>query len=129
MTFWCGGVAAAAAVAIAHGSAAVVVPVLMFGVGSTMGYRLFRLSVVADGETLVVRNNLRTHLLQRNQVEGFRSGTPSGSHGLPIGQVIYVLLRDSTLMSLDVTTQPLPFGWGQRRVQRQEWLGVGPVAS
>jgi len=124
---WCGGVAAFAFAAARRHSPAVVIGVLMFIAGAALGYRLFRLGVTADGDALTVRNNTRTRVLARRDIEGFRIGSP-GTGRLPTSRAVLVLLRDDTVLTLDVTAA-LPLGnRGRRRVEEQleqlrRWLG------
>lgn len=64
-------------------------------------YRLFRIEAVADQGGLLVRNFLRTQRFFWPEVEGFRLGTPF--IGIPVGEVIYVLLTNRKIVPLDVT--------------------------
>jgi hypothetical protein len=99
-------------------------PVLMLAFGATIVYRTVRLGVFADVDGLRVRNNFSTKRFAWSEVEDFRLGPPS--MGLPVGKVIHVLLRDGTIMALDVTTRP----FGRAKLERnlvalRSWLSAG----
>jgi len=112
-TFWCGLVLAGFVAGLVDGTPAALVPLGMFAFGATLGYRLLRVSVVAHGDELVIRNYLSTRRVAKQQVEAFRLGSPSmGS----FGQAAMALLRDDTVVSIDATAQPLRRLGGQRRL-------------
>jgi hypothetical protein len=117
MTIWCGGVLAVLVLAVREGDAAAVIPALMFVFGAGLGFRLFRLGVTAEGETLVIRNNLRTARIRRDEIEGFRLSSPAA---IPFGRVIYALLRDESILRLDVTVRPAVTARG--RAKMADWL-------
>lgn len=119
MVFWCGSLAVFGARAIARGvmPTLAVLP-LMLAFGVAVGYRLFRLGVVARGDVLEVRNNFRSRTVARKDVEGFRVGSPSAA-GFSSGQVIYVLLRDDSVLSLDVTSTSLPLRRSREQVNQR----------
>jgi hypothetical protein len=83
-----------------------VIPVLMFVFGTTLGYRLFRLSVALGPDDLLVRNYFQTRRVARAEVEGFRMGPMSTQ---PFRQTIYLLLSDGSVLALDVVGR-LSFG-------------------
>jgi hypothetical protein len=121
---WCGGVFAGLIAAAVHGSPTVLILLLMLAIGLALGYRLFRLSVALGPRDLVVRNYYSTRRIPRADVEGFRQGALSQQ---PFMRVIYVLLRDGTLLPLDVTGRPSFLGRGnsllEDRLQLlQRWL-------
>jgi hypothetical protein len=101
---WCVAVAGFAALAASQGSPFVVIPILMLVVGVTIGVRLWRLGVIARGDEFLVSNYFQTRHLTRAEIEGFRVGT--SHHSMPFGRTIYVLLRDESVLPLDVTTRP-----------------------
>jgi len=116
--------------AVADGQVAVVVfTVVWLVLALTLAYRMLRASVVLDHDELLVRNFLRTRRLPRGEVEGFRSG----SYGvMSFSRCVFALLRDGTVMALDVTIRPgLP---GRSRPTRdaglrqlQAWLTGTPT--
>ena len=121
---WCGSVFVGLIAAAVHGSPTVVILFLMLTFGLTLGYRIFRLSVVLGPQDLLVRNFYRTRRIARADIEGFRQG---GLSQQPFTRVIYVLLRDGTVFPLDVTGRPYFFGRGKtllddRTRLLQSWL-------
>ncbi len=121
---WCGIVSAGLIAAAAHGSPAVVILLLMLAFGLTFGYRIFRLSVTLRPQELLVRNLYRTRRIVRADVEGFRQGAMSQQ---PFTRTIYVLLRDGTVVPLDVAGRPYFFGRGKTLLEDrmqllQRWL-------
>lgn len=89
--------------AIASLSFVAIVPFAMFAFGAVFITRMFRVAVVADDNGILVRNNFRTRRYAWSEVEGFRAG-PS-ARGLPFVKAIYVLLRDHSVLELDVTVR------------------------
>ncbi|MBV9821585.1 MAG: hypothetical protein JO144_05025 [Actinobacteria bacterium] len=96
-------------------------PSLIFGVvflvvGCAIGYRMLRLGVSSDADgALLVRNNLGSRRLTRDDVEEFRLGSNGGAR---LGQRgIQALLRNGTTFGLDVSRTSL--GLGQQRLNRQ----------
>lgn len=116
---WCGSVFAGLIAAAVHGSPAVVILLIMLTIGLTLGYRIFRLSVALGPQDLLVRNYYRTRRIARADVEGFRQGALSQQ---PFTRAIYVLLRDGTLLPLDVTGRPIFFGRGTTRLEDRQQL-------
>ena len=90
----------------------VVVPMLV--VGGTLGYRLSRMGVVAEGETLVVRGTWRTHRFPRTQVVEVQE--VRGANNVPWGRSLQVVLADRSAVNLDVTQTALPWS-GATRLQ------------
>ncbi|HEU0101736.1 MAG TPA: hypothetical protein VFR07_05390 [Mycobacteriales bacterium] len=117
-TLWCslvvyGGVRGALA-----GSVQTLVLVPMFAAGATVGYRLFWLGVRTEHDTMTVRNNFRTRTLSRADIEGFRTGSlRAGS--LPGSEAVHVLLRDESLLALDVTVSAFPLPGSRKRLQER----------
>lgn len=114
--FWCGTVTVFVVVLATKGAGAVFVPILMLAFGVTLAYRLWRLGVSAHGDELVVRNHFRTRRLRRAEVEGFRMAP---AEQLPFTGALYVLLRDDTLMRLDVTIRPTIRRFGKATLETQ----------
>lgn len=108
---WCALTISFAVTAAEHGKLAGVIPLLfILAVGVTFGVRLFRMSITLKSDELVIRNVLRTRRVQRRDVEGFRSGAMTGQ---PIGRTIYALLRDGSVVPLDVAGRMYRFGRGR----------------
>ena len=117
MSVWCAVVVVAGVRGLTSDpSAGLLVLVLMLGVGMTMGYRMSRLGVVAEGDTLVVRNHWRTHRFPRSEVRDVQE-VRVGS-GVPWGRAVQVVLADRSAVSLDVTQTAMPWG-GHARLQSQ----------
>lgn len=124
MIFWCAGVSAGLVAAAAHGSPVVVIPLFMLAFGLGFAYRMARLSVLSDGDAIIVRNFFQTRRLQRKQIEGFRIGPVSFQ---PFGKTIHVLLRDNSMLPLDAAGRPYLGSWGTRGLDARvaeldEWL-------
>lgn len=122
MSLWCGLLIAGGVRALrGNPSPAVLVLVFMLAVGVTLGYRQFRMSVVAEGDTLVVRNNWRTFRWSRQEVDSFIEAR--GGNNVPWGRSAQVVLADRTAVTLDVTqTMGLGTGGSQRLQERLEQL-------
>ncbi len=110
--------------ALRRPEASSVLPVLMGLAGLLLGYRILRIGVDATGDTLVIRNNMRSRLLRRSDVEDFRQGTPPN---LSFGSCIFAATRSGDLVALDVTTRPVTLAGSKRRqasdlARLQEWL-------
>ena len=118
---WCAGVATAGVRGLLAGQPSALVTLPMLGLGALLGFRLSRLGVRADGRSLTVRNNWSSRVLSRDDIEGFRTSPTSGS--LPFAHTVQVLLRDQTVLPLDVTTQALPLRRSRTRLlERVEQL-------
>ncbi|MBO0830601.1 MAG: hypothetical protein J2P28_08015 [Actinobacteria bacterium] len=120
----CCGVLAYLILAAVDGSPAVVIPLVMLAIGLTICYRVFRLSVALRPQDLLVRNYFRTRRIARADIAGFCQGAVGHR---PFTRMIYVLLRDRTVLSLDTTARPCLFGLGatllEDRMQLlQRWL-------
>lgn len=77
---------------------------LLIIVNGTLYYHLFRSEAAADQSGLLVRNFLRrTRRFAWSEVQDFRLGTPFP--GIPVGEVIQVLLTKGKIVPLDVTTR------------------------
>jgi len=127
MCIWCGFVLAGLIAAIVNASPAVVILLLMLSFGLTFGYRLFRLSVTLYPQGLLVRNIYRTRHVARADIEGFRQGAESMQ---PFTRTIYVMLRDGSVLPLDVAGRRFVFGRGralldERMRTLQNWLDQG----
>jgi Bacterial PH domain len=100
---------------------------LLFGVvWLALIARIALLRILADQAGLHVRNVFRTQHYRWEEVEDFRLGRPMS--GLPLGWVIYVLLTNEEVVTLDATSSNwrLPFG-GRARADQflntlREWL-------
>ena len=124
MTVWTGFVLAGVVAAVAAETVAAVIPLVMLVFGGWIGYRLFNLSVVATPQELIIRNYLATRRVAKDQVEGFRVGSPPmGS----VGKAIVTLIRDDTVVSMDATARPFRWLGGERQLNRalsdlRDWL-------
>lgn len=124
---WCAVFGPAAFAAGLARSPIVVVPVLALGFGVSVGTRILRLSLAAEGDELVVRNHSSTRRLRRDQIQGFQiagSRTP-----IPIGRTVQALLNDGTVVVLDVLARPHLLPSSKRRLSQQldqlaEWLAA-----
>ncbi len=115
---WCAVVASAGVRAAVAGSVSALVILPMLCLGAALGYRLFRLEVRAERETLTIRNTWSTRTLTRADIEGFRTGVLTvGS--LTGGQVVQVLMRDETVLPLDVTRSTFPLPRSRSRLQER----------
>ena len=129
MSVWCGLLIWGGVRAIrSNPSPAVPVLVFMLAVGGTLGYRQFRMSVLAEGDTLVVRTNWRTFRWSRQEVDSFIEAR--GGNNVPWGRSAQVVLADRTAVTLDVTqTVGLGKGGSRRLQERLEqlraWKGHG----
>lgn len=117
-TIWCAAVAASGVRGALSGSEAAFVTVPMLAIGAVLGYRLLRLGVTADQGCLLVRNNWSTRTVARADIEGFRTGAMTAG-GPPGSQAVQVLLRDQTVLPLDVTVAALPLPRSRTRLQGQ----------
>jgi hypothetical protein len=93
----------------------------------TLLYRILRMSIELLPDELIVRNLFRTRRLARREVEGFRVG----SYGpMSFSRCVFALLRDGTMLTLDVTLRPaLPGSWRKRdgSLDRlHDWLDAYP---
>lgn len=79
-----------------------IVPVLMLGLGGAFIWRLAAVTVITDGDRLVIRNVYRTWQLPRRAVTGFRLGRDTAT---PFGYVVFAL-TDDEIVSLDVSRTP-----------------------
>lgn len=113
MTVWCGLLVTGGIRALrSNPSAVLLVLVLMLAVGVAMGWRMFRLGVVAEGDTLVVRNDWRTYRWSRREVDSFSERR--GSNNVPWGRSAQVVLADRTAVDLGVTRTGLGLTAGSR---------------
>lgn len=117
-TIWCGVLVSAGVRGAFAGSVATLIIVPMLGLGAASGYRMFRLGVRAEHDNLTVRNNWSTRTLTRADIEGFRTGG-LGRGGLPGSQAVQLLLRDATILPLDVTATALPLRRSRARLQER----------
>jgi hypothetical protein len=98
---WCGWLTWLVVTAADDGKPASIVTALLFiAFGIAVCARISRAAVLLQSDVLVVRGQLRTRRISRAQIEGFRSGT---TPPLSIGRVVYVLLRDGSLIMLEAT--------------------------
>lgn len=94
--------------------------------GLALGIRIMFLKVVADESGLLVRNFFRTRHFGWDEVEDFRWGRPV--MGMPFGQVIYLLLRNGEVVTLDISASHWAFAFGRKAKREQmlqglrEWL-------
>ena len=98
---WCVVIVGICVGIVVTGDDAVVLLPMMLGMlvfGSVVTFRTARMAVIAEGDLLTIRDQLRTRRRRRGEVEGFRIGTFQA-----IGKVIYVLLTDGDIIALDVT--------------------------
>jgi apolipoprotein N-acyltransferase len=101
------------------------IAMILIAIGLAFGIRITSLGFVADESGLLVRNFFQTRQFGWGEVEDFRWGRLMG---MPFGQVIYALLRDGELVSLDISTSywGVPFGRRpkmEQMLQRlREWL-------
>lgn len=116
-TVWCGMVAGGLVAGALRRSPAVVVPVLMLAFGGTLIYRVYRMGVRTDDGVMVVRNQWRTRVLQRAEIEGFRIG--DSAVGIPGVKVVYALLAEGDLLSLDITASMVPLVGSRRRLDER----------
>jgi hypothetical protein len=87
--------------AVAHGSPLALIPIIGFtSVLAQYGWRWARMTVIADGTGLTIRNLLTTHHVARRRVRDFRLG---GSRGEYPGRAIRVVLVDGSTMVLAAT--------------------------
>jgi hypothetical protein len=106
---------------------AVVIPLAMLVFGLGFCYRIFRVSATLDSTALLVRNFSQARRIPRTDIEGFRLGPVSGWWSSR--QTIYVLLRDGTVLPLDVAGNRYAFTGGSallasRMLSLQHWLGL-----
>ena len=123
--FWLGAVTVAA---LSMGwTPSLAIPLGMLVFGALLGWRLAGLAVLGEGDELLVRNNLRTARLRRDQIEGFRE--EAGGRSSPTAKV-FALLRDGTVLSLDAVSMPTLPGRRSRSAERaladlRAWLAAG----
>lgn len=125
---WCGMAGSGLAAALARGSPVVIIAIFMLISEAVLAFRLFRLAVISEQGSLVVRNVWRSRGLPRADVEGFRVG--AGPMGQPFMKCLYALLKDETLVSLDVTARPMFIPKSMQRLDRhlqalRTWLDQG----
>jgi hypothetical protein len=126
MCIWCTFALASLIAAAINSSPGAAIALVILVFGPSFIYGIFRVSVVLDAESLLVRNfwQRRRHIA-RSDVEGFRLGPISGQRSR---QTIYVLLRDGTVLPLDVAGSPyVAFTGGPERLEfqmlsLQQWL-------
>lgn len=117
MTVWCGLLITGGIRALrSNPSPVLIVLVFMLAVGVTLGYRMFRMSVVAEGDTLLVRNTWRTFRWSSRDVHSFNE--VRGSNNVPWGRSAQVILADRTAVNLDVTQTGLALTAGSRTRMR-----------
>jgi hypothetical protein len=126
-TVWCGAVLFGLVAALIHRLSVAIIPAGMLAFGVTLTYRLFRISAVADRDTLTVRNYFTTKRLARSDIEEFRIGRASNQ---PIGQTIHVLLRDKGILAIDAAARPYATRRGklqlaERQAKLEAWLYNG----
>lgn len=102
--------------AIASDAHPPLVPLLMGAATCALGYRLYVSAVIGGDDELIVRNRLRTQHLPRAAIEDFRPGALSGK---AFGKTIHVLLRDGSVLSLDVLDGMYGTSRGKQRLQRR----------
>ena len=76
--------------------------------------RMWGLGVFSDGEELTIRNTARTHRASRSNIEGFRVGAAPGA---VVGKAVHLLLRDGSVVTLDVLTGIFGGDRGRRQLQ------------
>ncbi|MDQ1724164.1 MAG: hypothetical protein QOG52_1192 [Frankiaceae bacterium] len=123
-TFWCGAVLVGFVGGLVHKSAVAVVPGVMLAFGSTVTYRLFRVSAIVEGDSLTVRNQFTTKKLTRSDIEEFRVGRASNQ---PFGQAIHILIRDKSILAIDASARPCLTRRGKlllahKRANLETWL-------
>jgi hypothetical protein len=128
MCVWCSFLLAGLISAAINAPLAVLIPLVMlvFGLGFT--YRIFRASVTLGSEALLVRNFSQARRIPRTDIEGFRLGAVSQWRSRQT-QTIYVLLRDGTVLPLDVAGNGYAPTGGSARLASlmlslQNWLGI-----
>lgn len=104
----------------------------MLAFGASLGYRMLRMGVTASGDVLIVRNQWQTRTLARRDIEGFRTGS-AGAASFPGSRAVVVLLRDDSVLPLDVTSLALPIPRSRHRhqgrlEQLQAWHAGGTLA-
>jgi hypothetical protein len=95
-----------AIVALVRVPAATPVPLAVAALLATAGYRWTWLAVVAEGDTLNVRNLLRSQRLPRRSIEAFRIGGSLWST-FKGNRAIQAVLTSGESVPLDVTVQSL----------------------
>ena len=110
---WCGFVAVALVATLIHRPAIAILPAAMLAFGATLTYRGFRISAVADGDTLTVRNYFATKRLTRSDIEDVRVGRASNQ---PIGQTVQLLLIGKRILSIDAAARPYLTRRGKRQL-------------
>jgi hypothetical protein len=125
---WCAGVIAGIGVTAAALSPTVFIPLAMLAFAAFFFSRIYRISVVSEGDELVVRNWFTTRRLRRADIEDFRIGSAGPSY--PFGKSIYAMLNDGTVLSLDVLARPAFTARSRDRLARalaelKGWLGAG----
>ncbi len=113
LAVWSGFLSIGFVLLLIHGSPVALVPALMLAFGLTLGYRMFRLSVVADEHGLTVRNYYTTKRLAKSDIEEFRIGRASNQ---PMGKTIHILLQDKEILSIDAASRVSITDRGKRRL-------------
>ena len=114
---WCAVFGTAAFAAGLARSPIVVVPVLALGFGVSVGTRILRLSLAAEGDELVVRNHSSTRRLRRDEIREFRIAGPRTP--IPLGRTVQAVLNDGSSLVLDVLARPQLLPSSQRRLSEQ----------
>lgn len=114
---WCAVFGTAAFAAGLARSPIVVVPVLALGFGVSVGTRILRLSLAAEGDELVVRNHSSTRRLRRDEIREFRIAGPRTP--IPLGRTVQAVLNDGSSLVLDVLARPHLLPSSQRRLSEQ----------
>ena len=121
---WCGFVAFALVETLIHQPVAAIIPAAMLAFGAALTYRGFRISAIAHGDSLTVRNYFATKHLTRSDIEDFRIGRASNQ---PIGQTVHLLLRDKGILAIDAAARPYITRRGklqlaERQAKLEAWL-------
>lgn len=122
---WCGAFGTAAVAALLAPSPVVVVPVLALAFGVSVGVRIFRLSAVAEGDELLIRNHSSTRRVPRGDIRDFQVAGPRTP--IPLGRTVQASLVDGTAVVLDVLARPHLLPSGKRTLRQQldqlrQWL-------
>jgi hypothetical protein len=102
------------------------IAMILIVIGLAVGIRSVSLKCVADESGLLVRNFFQTRQFGWGEVEDFRWGRLV--MGMPFGRVIYALLRNGEVVSLDISASYWGFPFGRRPKMEQmlqrlrEWL-------
>lgn len=114
---WCAAFGPPAVAALIARNPVAVVPLLALAFGASLGARLLRLSVTAEGEELVVRNVSGNRRLHRDEIRDFEMAGPRTP--IPLGRTVQASLHDGAVVVLDVLARPHLLPSSQRRLSVQ----------